>query len=75
MGKTHLIAGAVMLAVAGGQLSVRPLHRRKQKRTWWADAHLDTQWNWDIQTTIKDYVWNTLNQKSVSAEAVSGIYF
>lgn len=27
-----------------------------------ADAHLDTQWNWDIQTTIKDYVWNTLNQ-------------
>lgn len=27
-----------------------------------ADAHLDTQWNWDIQTTIKDYVWNTINQ-------------
>ena len=27
-----------------------------------ADAHLDTQWNWDIQTTIKEYVWNTLNQ-------------
>lgn len=26
-----------------------------------SDAHLDTQWNWDIQTTIKDYVWNTLN--------------
>ena len=33
MGKTHLIAGAVMLAGAGGRL--RPLHRRKQKRTWW----------------------------------------
>ena len=27
-----------------------------------ADAHLDTQWNWDIQTTIKEYVWNTINQ-------------
>ena len=27
-----------------------------------ADAHLDTQWNWDVQTTIRDYVWNTLNQ-------------
>lgn len=25
-----------------------------------ADAHLDTQWNWDIQATIKDYVRNTL---------------
>jgi len=27
-----------------------------------ADAHLDTQWNWDIQTTIKEYVWNTLSR-------------
>ena len=27
-----------------------------------SDAHLDTQWNWDIQTTIQEYVWNTLNQ-------------
>ncbi len=27
-----------------------------------SDAHLDTQWNWDIQTTISQYVWNTLNQ-------------
>ncbi len=27
-----------------------------------ADAHLDTQWNWDIKTTIDKYVWNTLNQ-------------
>jgi alpha-mannosidase len=27
-----------------------------------ADAHLDTQWNWDIQTTISEYVWNTIYQ-------------
>ncbi len=27
-----------------------------------SDAHLDTQWNWDIQTTIKEYVWNTIHQ-------------
>jgi len=27
-----------------------------------SDAHLDTQWNWDVQTTIKQYVWNTLSQ-------------
>ena len=27
-----------------------------------SDAHLDTQWNWDIQTTIQEYVWDTLNQ-------------
>ena len=27
-----------------------------------ADAHLDTQWNWDVQTTICDHIRNTLNQ-------------
>ncbi len=27
-----------------------------------ADAHLDTQWNWDVQKTIRSYLWNTINQ-------------
>ena len=27
-----------------------------------SDAHLDTQWNWDVQTTIRDYVRKTLTQ-------------
>ena len=27
-----------------------------------SDAHLDTQWNWDVQTTIKSYIWNTMVQ-------------
>lgn len=35
---------------------------KKAKAYMVADAHLDTQWNWDIQTTINEYVWNTLNQ-------------
>ena len=25
-----------------------------------ADAHLDTQWDWDVQTTINQYIKNTL---------------
>lgn len=36
-----------------------------------SDVHLDTQWNWDIQTTIKEYVWNTLNQNLFSYSYVS----
>ena len=40
-----------------------------------ADAHLDTQWNWDVQTTIKEYVWNTINQKPVSAEKYPNYVF
>lgn len=27
-----------------------------------SNAHLDTQWNWDIQTTINDYIPKTLRQ-------------
>lgn len=27
-----------------------------------SNAHLDTQWNWDIQTTINEYVKNTANR-------------
>lgn len=27
-----------------------------------SDTHLDTQWNWDVKTTINEYVKNTLNQ-------------
>ena len=27
-----------------------------------SDAHLDTQWNWDVQATIRDHIRNTLNQ-------------
>ena len=27
-----------------------------------ADAHMDTQWNWDVQTTIRSYIWDTMVQ-------------
>ena len=27
-----------------------------------SNAHLDTQWNWDVKTTIGTYVRNTLYQ-------------
>ena len=27
-----------------------------------SDAHMDTQWNWDVQTTIRSYIWNTMVQ-------------
>ena len=38
MGKTHLIAGAVMLAVAGGQLSAQTVAPKKAKAYMVADA-------------------------------------
>ncbi len=27
-----------------------------------SNSHLDTQWNWDVKTTIEEYIPNTLNQ-------------
>ena len=74
MGKTHLIAGAVMLAVAGGQLSAQTVAPKKAKAYMVADAHLDTQWNWDIQTTIKDYVWEYLESEPFPFEPVPRLY-
>lgn len=29
-----------------------------------ADAHLDTQWNWTVQTTIREYLWNTISRNN-----------
>lgn len=27
-----------------------------------SNSHLDTQWNWDVRTTINEYVKNTMTQ-------------
>ncbi len=40
-----------------------------------SNAHLDTQWNWDVQTTIRDYVWNTLNQNLILLEKYPNYIF
>lgn len=51
------------LLTTGGTLQAQDKPQEKKAKAYMvADAHLDTQWNWDIQTTIKEYVWNTLNQ-------------
>lgn len=55
------IASAVILC--NGASAQSPAPQSTQPKAYMvADAHLDTQWNWDIQTTIKHYVWNTINQ-------------
>lgn len=36
--------------------------QKKYKAYVVSNAHLDTQWNWDVQTTISEYVKNTLTR-------------
>lgn len=51
-----------MLTATNGTAMAQEAAAGKPKAYLVSDAHLDTQWNWDIQTTIKEYVWNTINQ-------------
>ena len=62
MKKKHLLLFSALLLSSGG-LQAQTTQPKKAAEVYMvADAHLDTQWNWDIQTTIKQYVWNTINQ-------------
>ena len=60
--KKHIIALASTSLLCSGSYSQNTQPEKKPKAYMVADAHLDTQWNWDVQTTIKQYVWNTISQ-------------
>lgn len=53
---------ALSFLFCGGSYAQQDASRKEVKAYMVADAHLDTQWNWDIQTTINEYVWNTISQ-------------
>ncbi len=60
MEKTYLAALSLACGLGGNGLAqeaARPL-----KAYVVADAHFDTQWNWDVQTSINEYVKNTLER-------------
>lgn len=60
--KLPVILLASMLFCSSGAYAQNAKQEKQAKAYMVADAHLDTQWNWDIQTTIKEYVWNTLSR-------------
>lgn len=60
--KKQIAVLASALLLGGGVYAQDASQSQKPKAYMVADAHLDTQWNWDIQTTIKEYVWNTISQ-------------
>lgn len=46
-----------------GLLTLGASAQNKQMKAYMvSDAHLDTQWNWDVQATIRDHIRNTLEQ-------------
>ena len=63
---TAMLASTVMLVPAQGNRGRRqqPNYPDDKPKTAYmvSDAHLDTQWNWDIQTTIRQYIPKTIRQ-------------
>lgn len=54
----------VEISLACLLLSCMPVSAQADSKTlmFISDSHLDTQWNWDVVTTIDEYVKNTLEQ-------------
>ena len=50
------------VAMAGLMAMSVGAQNKEMKAYMVADAHLDTQWNWDVQSTIRDHIRNTLSQ-------------
>ena len=51
-----------LFIIGCGLLTSVMLFAQTKKAYMVADAHLDTQWNWDVQTTIRHHIRNTLTQ-------------
>ena len=61
--KHKLLLVFICLIMGAGGLSAQESGPEKTPMVYLvADAHLDTQWNWDVRTTIDKYVYNTLVQ-------------
>lgn len=60
--KRHIAILASVLLLCSGSYAQSMQPEKKAKAYMVADAHLDTQWNWDVQTTIRHHVWTTLSQ-------------
>lgn len=60
--KTGIFTCSILLFFSGSSLLAQDVVKDRAKVYMVSDAHLDTQWNWDVQTTIKEYVRNTLRR-------------
>lgn len=52
----HLFAATLLVTAMSASAEEKP------KAYAVSNAHLDTQWNWDVQATIRDHILNTINQ-------------
>lgn len=57
------IKATLLTAILIATVGLSPAQAQKKYKAYVvSNAHLDTQWNWDVQTTIDEYLKNTLSQ-------------
>ena len=50
----------ILLALLFAATGLSPLQAQKKYKAYIvSNSHLDTQWNWDVQTTIDEYLKHT----------------
>ncbi len=61
--KNKLLLASVCFIMGAGGVSAQQVGQQKEHTVYMvSDAHLDSQWNWDVRTTIDEYVYKTLVQ-------------
>lgn len=61
--KKHTAISCVLASFLGfGSVSAQQQADKPYKAYVVSNAHFDSQWNWDVQTSINEYIPNTLNQ-------------
>ena len=62
--KTKTLLGLAIAACTTGTVHAQTADNsaNRPKAYMVSDAHLDTQWNWDVQATIRTHIWNTMIQ-------------
>ncbi len=73
--KRLLIATVAAVAVAATVSAAAAGAENRPRVYLVSDAHLDTQWEWDIQTTISRYVRNTVNRNLTLLQKYPGYVF
>lgn len=54
---------AILLTLLFAAAGLTPMQAQKKYKAYIvSNAHLDTQWNWDVKTTINEYIPHTLNR-------------
>lgn len=61
-GKNHKLISFVFCLLFIVSVSAQEKEKGKPKVYAVSNAHFDSQWNWDVQTSIKEYVRNTVYQ-------------